>query len=588
MFGSGGSGVLIAGTAQSANSGNAYFQYVDSALIPLNSDNTFEYSGDLLQEGYFDGGEPYSYAISSGSQSSYDANILTVTTWNIPMSDATTMSHFAESSQLNAIDFSNVSGSNITNWDCAFYNAPIEGELDLSMFSNTYLLQVSFNQTFVGCQATTIRTPLVQSPKTTSNFVNSCPNLERLYLGSEDFWTNSWESSGFTDTGYRATSEFHDCPKLVEIYLGKMNISTDPAKLLLCANYLYNDFVLDTEAIDSTYEIKTIRRHEMISVLPVNGASASTMDTEIKYYTSFSSAPSLTLNLDSGGNKFHYGYYRYDAYKEQNSQSHLITPEDEFYTEYHHGATSFASAFEENDQILAVYCSLNLNNCKSFSTAFSNCSKLAQVHFYNPYWYSPGFKISAAEAGDVSCVSMFEGSSLLWKVTMFNMQYVTDCSRMFYSCSNLEEVIIPCSNIKVWDYAFSGCTKLTNLKFVDYYSNGDWDEFDQDWAYGATSFEGVFEDCESLTEIKLNFSSSTTNLNISNCFKNCSSLTTITFLQAPNLDSTSTDVFAGCTSLELINCPGSASSTAHKAITTMLTQSGLSYADHYGSIEVIQ
>lgn len=578
MFRSGGGGVLIAGTANRyENNSNAWFQFATGGLIPINSDGTFEYSGELLTTAYSSGDEPYSSAITSGTDGT--SNITKITTWNIPMDEVTTMAHFADNSPLHSVDFSQVSGENITNWNYAFSGTPIEGELDLSMFKNNHLGQTSFNNTFQGCQATTIRTPLDVGPRTVSNFVSNCPNLEKLYLGSENVWTNSWESSGFEDNDL--ASEFHDCPKLVEIYLGKMNIDTNPSKLLLCANYLYWDFILDTEAIDSTYEIKKIRRHEMITVLQED-ISQSSISTNIKYYTDFSTIENLKLPRKNDENKFR-GPYEYDAYKETNSERTLIKAKDEADPYDRTGASSFKDAFLGNSNIMMVACSLNLCNCGNFTMAFANCPNLAQVHFYNPDWYAP-HAINGEYTEDGDCTSMFESSFTLWKVTMFDMTKIMYACRMFYGCSNLEEVIIPHARCENWDHAFSGCTNLTNLKFVDYYHKGDRTTDDTDWARNATSLIGTFEGCSSLTEITLNLYED--NVDISSCFSGCSSLNTITFKHSPNLKSSSTNVFNGCTSLTRINVPGGSSSSSHTTLIQFLTNSGLTCHDHYGYISV--
>ena len=576
MFGSGGGGALIAGTANTyENNSNAWFQFATGGLIPLNSDGTFEYSGELLTTAYSSGDAPYSSAITSGTDGT--SNITKITTWNIPMDEVTTMAHFANNAPLYSVDFSQVSGENITNWNYAFSGTPIEGELDLSMFKNNHLGQTSFNNTFQGCQATTIRTPLDVGPRIVSDFVSNCPNLEKLYLGSENVWTNSWESSGFEDNDL--ASEFHDCPQLVEIYLGKMNIDTNPSKLLLCANYLYWDFILDTEAIDSTYEIKKIRRHQMITVLQ-RDVSQSSISTNIKYYINSSTIENLNLPRKNDGNKFR-GPYEYDAYKETNSERTLIKAEDEADPYYGTGASSFKDAFLENSDIMMVKCSLNLCNCSNFVRAFANCPKLAQVHFYNPAWYAP-HAVNAYYPKDADCSLMFENSFTLWKVTMFAMRNIRYAYRMFSGCSNLEEVIIPQARCENWDYAFSGCTNLTNLKFVDYYSNG---RDDTNWAYNATSLIGTFQNCSSLTEITLGLNHDNV-VDISSCFSGCSSLNTITFRYNSSLKPSSTNVFNGCTSLTRINVPGDSGNSLHTTLIQFLTNSGLTCHDHYGYISV--
>ena len=575
MFGSGGGSVLIAGTAVNMNNSNAWFQFATGGLIPLNSDGTFEYSGELLTTAYSSGDAPYSSAITSGTDG--NSNIVKITTWNIPMDEVTTMAYFANNSQLCSVDFSQVSGENITNWNYAFSGTPIEGELDLSMFKNNHLGQTSFNNTFQGCQATTIRTPLDVGPRIVSDFVSNCPYLQKLYLGSENVWTNSWESSGFEDNDL--ASEFHDCPKLVEIYLGKMNIDTNPSKLLLCANYLYWDFILDTEAIDSTYEIKKIRRHQMITVLQ-RDVSQSSISTNIKHYTYFGDIENLNLPRKNDGNKFR-GPYEYDAYKETNSERTLIKAEDEANQYGNTGASSFKFAFLENPDIIIVKCSLNLCNCSNFVRAFAYCPKLEQVHFYNPDWYAP-HAITGYYPEDGNCSSMFENSFTLRKVTMFSMRNIRHTYRMFSGCSNLEEVIIPYARCEDWNYTFSGCTNLTNLKFVDYYPNGN---DDMRWAHNATSLIGTFEGCSSLTEITLGLNHDNV-VDISSCFSGCSSLNTITFRYDSSLKPSSTNVFNGCTSLTRINVPGVSGNSLHTTLIQFLTNSGLTCHDHYGYISV--
>ena len=216
--------------------------------------------------------------------------------------------------------------------------------------------------------------------------------------------------------------------------------------------------------------------------------------------------------------------------------------------------------------------------------AFANCPKLAQVHFYNPDWYAP-HAINGDYTEDGDCSSMFENSFTLWKVTMFAMTKIKYASRMFYGCSNLEEVIIPHARCENWDHAFSGCTNLTNLKFVDYYHNGDRTTDDTNWAHNATSLIGTFQNCSSLTKITLNPYKDNV-VDISSCFSGCSSLNTITFEYSPNLNENSTNVFNGCTSLTRINVPGGSSDGSHTTLIQFLTNSGLTCHDHYGYISV--
>ena len=41
---------------------------------------------------------------------------------------------------------------------------------------------------------------------------------------------------------------------------------------------------------------------------------------------------------------------------------------------------------------------------------------------------------------------MFKNCTILYKVTMFNMHYVTNMQEMFYSCPGVESIILPNTN----------------------------------------------------------------------------------------------------------------------------------------------
>ena len=165
------------------------------------------------------------------------------------------------------------------------------------------------------------------------------------------------------------------------------------------------------------------------------------------------------------------------------------------------------------------------------------------------------------------------------------MTKITYASRMFYGCSNLEEVIIPQAECENWDHAFSGCTNLTNLKFVDYYHTGNRTTDDTDWTYNATSLIGTFEGCSSLTEITLDLNHDNV-VDISSCFSGCSSLNTITFRYSSSLNPSSTNVFNGRTSLTIINVPVGSSNILHTTLIQLLTNSGLTFHDLYCYISV--
>ena len=131
---------------------------------------------------------------------------------------------------------------------------------------------------------------------------------------------------------------------------------------------------------------------------------------------------------------------------------------------------------------------------------------------------------------------------------------------MVYGGPGVESsVVANRSNVRIWDVAFSGCSKLKTIAFVndkiyDSVTENTLHAFDS-----VTSFIGVFNNCSSLTEIVLNLPETESPLQLDRTFANCSNVTKITLNQDPynsgrdlNLDSTSFSVFQGWSNLRQV------------------------------------
>lgn len=576
MFGSGKSGPLIAGTVFNNNDGSgAYFAYVSGGYIPTDASGKFEYNGDLLTTS-INGDTPYENCFAN---SIVYNSAQTITDWNIDMSAVSTMEGFAQNSQIEEINFENVSGTAVRNWNYAFNNSKIK-HIDLSMFQSS--LPARTYQMFANCpNVVSIILPGTQEFWTyyydQEKLIANCPNLEYVKFTGGRFMDEYINKEN--EAAQSSSCMFSGCPKLTTIDVTHMNTNNNADDILLWANYLYPDFVLDFgDYIQSLgVQYKYIRRHCMLNIL---GTNSKTQDGgSINCSFTFNGEEITSIPQKSDGNKFVCKHFIYDAYEQYawwHDPLYLINnnlnDQDAPF-----GITTLYEAFANNSDILTVTSSMPLTYLDNCVRTFYNCPNLAQVHFIEPWAYSPGYARNDNEYAQISCYQMFENCNILYKVTMFNMYHVTNMQEMFYGCPGVESIILPnTNNVKNWDGAFSGCSNLKTIAFVN---DKTYDSVTENALHAfdsVTSFTGVFTGCSSLTEIVLNLPETESPLQLDRTFANCSNVTKITLNQDPysqgrdlNLDSTSFSVFQGCSNLRQVIVYGT---NAHTIVKNWLNQ----------------
>ena len=552
MFGSGKSGPLIAGTVFSNNNrSRAYFAYVSGGYIPADSSGKFEYNGDLLTTS-INGDTPYENCFAN---SNVQDSAQTITDWNIDMSAVSTMEGFAQNSQIEEINFENVSGTAVRNWIYAFNNSRIK-HIDLSMFQSS--LPARTYQMFADCpNVVSIILPGTQEFWTyyydQEKLIANCPNLEYVKFTGGRFMDEYINKEN--EAAQSSSCMFSGCPKLTTIDVTHMNTNNNADDILLWANYLYPDFVKDKGGYIPGIGLKTvIQRHCMLNIRGTQDGGS------INCSFMFNGEEITSIPQKSDGNKFVYKHFIYDAYENNENNPLYLINNNLNAQDAPFGITTLYEAFANNSDILTVTSSMPLTYLDNCVRTFYNCSNLAQVHFIEPRAYSPGSARNDNEYAQISCYQMFENCTILYKVTMFNMYHVTNMQEMFYGCPGVESIILPnTNNVKIWDGAFSGCSNLKTIAFVN---DKTYDSITENTLHAfdsVTSFIGVFTGCSSLTEIVLNLPKTKIPLQLDRTFANCSNVTKITLNQDPdnsgrdlNLDSTSFSVFQGCSNLRQV------------------------------------
>lgn len=569
MFGSGKSGPLIAGTVFNNNDGSgAYFAYVSGGYIPTDASGKFEYNGDLLTTS-INGDTPYENCFTN---SNVQDGAQTITDWNIDMSAVSTMQGFAQNSRIEEINFENVSGTAVRNWNYAFNNSRIK-HIDLSMFQSS--LPARTYQMFANCpNVVSIILPGTQEFWTyyydQEKLIANCPNLEYVKFTGGRFMDKYINKEN--EAAQSSSCMFSGCPKLTTIDVTHMNTNNNADDILLWANYLYPDFVLDRgDYIPSLgVQYKCIRRHCMLNIL---GTNSKTQDGgSINCSFTFNGEEITSIPQKSDGNKFVCKHFIYDAYENNENNPLYLINNNLNAQDAPFGITTLYEAFANNSDILTVTSSMPLTYLDNCVRTFYNCPNLAQVHFIEPRAYSPGSARNDNEYAEISCYKMFQNCTTLYKVTMFNMYHVTNMQEMFYGCPDVESIILPdTNNVEIWDGAFSGCSNLKTIAFVN---DKTYDSVTENALHAfesVTSFIGVFNNCSSLTEIVLNLPETESPLQLDRTFANCSNVTKITLNQDPynsgrdlNLDSTSFSVFQGCSNLRQVIVYGTNAHTVVK------------------------
>lgn len=567
MFGSGKNGPLIAGTVFN-NRSRVYFAYVSGGYIPADSSGKFEYNGDLLTTS-INRDTPYKNCFKLNSQDSAQ----TITDWNIDMSAVSTMEGFAQNSRIKEINFENVSGTAVRNWNYAFNNSRIK-HIDLSMFQSS--IPAHTYQMFANCpNVVSIILPGTQEFWTyyydQEKLIANCPNLEYVKFTGGRFMDEYINKEN--EAAQSSSCMFSGCPKLTTIDVTHMNSNNNAYDILLWANYLYPDFVLDYGDYISSLGVqyKCIRRHCMLNIRGTKDGGS------INCSFMFNGEEITSIPQKSDGNKFVYKHFIYDAYENNENNPLYLINNNLNAQDAPFGITTLYEAFANNSDILTVTSSMPLTYLDNCVRTFYNCPNLAQVHFIEPRAYSPGFARNDNEYAQISCYQMFKNCTILYKVTMFNMYHVINMQEMFYGCPGVESIILPnTNNVRIWDGAFSGCSNLKTIAFVN---DKTYDSITENALHAfdsVTSFTGVFNNCSSLTEIVLNLPETESPLQLDRTFANCSNVTKITLNQDPynsgrdlNLDSASFSVFQGCSNLRQVDVYGT---NAHTVVKNWLNQ----------------
>ena len=174
----------------------------------------------------------------------------------------------------------------------------------------------------------------------------------------------------------------------------------------------------------------------------------------------------------------------------------------------------------------------------SMDYMFNNCTELDYINFN----FNNNKNINI-----ISSKFMFNNCTSLKTINLTKINFAKDINNMFSNCVLLETIIFKAFNYIGEDlnmsYIFYNCTSLISLNFPSEKMN-----IPKDMSYS-------FAYCSSLKDLELEFNNyyySTDKNNMSNAFRNCTSLESITFKFKLFFEDMSY-AFFGCYSLEIID-----------------------------------
>ena len=198
--------------------------------------------------------------------------------------------------------------------------------------------------------------------------------------------------------------------------------------------------------------------------------------------------------------------------------------------------------FRGGNYIKKVIHMCNTSDITDMGLMFYYCTNLIEVNTNN--WDI--YKVT-----DMN--QMFYGCELLEEldVSKWNTYRVQDFSKMFYNCKLLKTL-----DVTYWElykavnmsYMFNGCTSLASL------DTSRWGDYTN--SATLTDISGMFQNCESLTEIDLRCLHVYSVTTVENMFKGCSSLAKLNLSNWSIYDVSRvkyTNVFSECPLLELEN-----------------------------------
>ena len=226
----------------------------------------------------------------------------------------------------------------------------------------------------------------------------------------------------------------------------------------------------------------------------------------------------------------------YGSFEECNSLTHITIPD---------GVMNIIESFRDCSNLVSV----NIGNCKAEINAavFMNCNKLTEIHVSpnnSVYSLSDGVLLNKEKTEILCCPPGKSGSYLIPNNIVRIGEYAFD------SCEKLTSIKIPSNVTNIGEFAFRGCSALKNI----------------DIPRGIKEInEGTFISCTNLNNITI--PDSVTSIGYY-AFAWCDSLSNITI---PNsVTSQGGDIFGYCKALESITLPNNLTN-----ITCMFRDSGL-------------